>query len=118
MIDTTEFEAIVGERRRMAADRLAGIEADLAAVRAARSDAAGADDEHDPEGATTSGEWSRLAGLRRQTVAEIEELALAAERLAAGSYGVCAVCGAEIPEGRLRALPAATRCVACADRSR
>jgi phage/conjugal plasmid C-4 type zinc finger TraR family protein len=29
----------------------------------------------------------------------------------------CAVCGAEIPEPRRRAFPAATRCIACQEQS-
>lgn len=118
MSETAEFAALVADRRRAAAERLTAIDADLAAVRAARADSAGADDEHDPEGATTTGEWSRLSGLRRQAASELDELALAAERLAAGTYGVCAGCGARIPAGRLRALPAATLCVGCAGRVR
>ena len=35
-------------------------------------------------------------------------------RVAAGTYGVCVVCGTAIPEGRLEARPFATMCVVCA----
>jgi DnaK suppressor protein len=41
-------------------------------------------------------------------VAEIDE---ALQRLDAGSYGTCAVCGAAIPEERLDAVPYATLCL-------
>jgi DnaK suppressor protein len=34
-------------------------------------------------------------------------------KLKEGSYGTCEECGAEIPLGRLRAMPSATRCVEC-----
>lgn len=34
-------------------------------------------------------------------------------RLDRGTYGVCADCGASIPEGRLDARPEAARCVKC-----
>src|SRR5687767_2149126 len=37
-------------------------------------------------------------------------------RLAAHQYGACAVCGLEISERRLRALPFAVRCKRCEDR--
>ena len=37
-------------------------------------------------------------------------------RLAAGSYGLCVDCGAEIPLERLIALPQAARCIACQQR--
>lgn len=40
-------------------------------------------------------------------------LRAALDALEAGTYGVCVDCGAEIPEGRLRALPDAVRCVPC-----
>jgi DnaK suppressor protein len=42
-----------------------------------------------------------------------ERLRAALEAIEAGTYGVCVDCGAEIPEGRLRALPDAVRCVPC-----
>lgn len=38
----------------------------------------------------------------------------ALERIRAGTYGVCTTCGDGIPLARLRALPTATACVACA----
>jgi DnaK suppressor protein len=34
-------------------------------------------------------------------------------RIDDGVYGLCAVCGAPIPEGRLDARPEAVRCVGC-----
>ncbi len=41
----------------------------------------------------------------------------ALERIDAGTYGVCEMCGKPIPAGRLEALPYATRCVACKQRA-
>ena len=54
-----------------------------------------------------------LLQLRAQTVKRIDE---ALTRLAADQYGICAVCGLEIAERRLRALPFAVRCTRCEDR--
>jgi DnaK suppressor protein len=34
--------------------------------------------------------------------------------VADGTYGVCEVCGARIPDGRLEARPTARTCVGCA----
>jgi DnaK suppressor protein len=42
-----------------------------------------------------------------------ERLRAALAAIEAGTYGVCVDCGDEIPEGRLRALPDAVRCVPC-----
>jgi RNA polymerase-binding protein DksA len=49
----------------------------------------------------------------RKTLAEIE---LALARMKEGDYGMCAACGAKIPDARLRALPWARCCVQCAGR--
>jgi len=47
---------------------------------------------------------------------EVRALEAARERIAVGSYGVCADCGSDIPVERLRAQPAAARCIACQER--
>lgn len=44
---------------------------------------------------------------------ELRALEAARARLADGSYGVCAECGGDIGVERLRANPAAVRCVHC-----
>jgi DnaK suppressor protein len=72
------------------------------------------DDEHDPEGATVAFERAQVAALLHQAKRELGELADAQSRLEAGTYGTCLRCGKEIGAGRLEALPAATRCIACA----
>lgn len=41
----------------------------------------------------------------------VDEIDEALRRISAGTYGVCAVCGAAIPEERLAAVPYATLCV-------
>ncbi len=48
-------------------------------------------------------------------VNDIRELEAAMARLADGTYGRCVHCGTDIPLARLRAQPAALRCVACQD---
>lgn len=47
----------------------------------------------------------------QQTVRLIDAALL---RIKNGTYGICAVCGEEIPEKRLEILPYATTCVKCA----
>ncbi|WP_345750776.1 TraR/DksA family transcriptional regulator [Microbacterium rhizophilus] len=104
---------LLRERRREAERTVAARASDLSGVAAARGDAT-ADDEHDPEGATLSGEWSRLTGLSVAARHELSDIDAALARIDAGTYGVCEVCGEPIPEGRLLARPTATRCVRCA----
>jgi len=102
------------ERRRADVDaRLARLDGDDALLRRDRADGT-ADDEHDPEGSTLSGEWAQIDALRRAAVAERVRLDAARDRMAAQTYGVCVSCGREIPLERLRARPEADRCVACA----
>jgi DnaK suppressor protein len=98
------------------AELLAGLAAtsvELDGVRDARADAT-ADDEHDPEGSTLSGDWSRIVGLRADLEGQLAEVQRALDRVSAGSYGVCVACGRGIPSARLEARPAAERCVQCA----
>lgn len=92
---------------------LSRLDADEASLRHDRADAT-ADDEHDPEGSTLSGEWQRVEALRRAQRDERAEVVAALARLDAGTYGICARCGRPIPAARLEARPMATLCVACA----
>lgn len=103
-------------RRADALARLAHLDDVLAGLRADRG-ADSADDEHDPEGATLSSEWSRLAGLRADAVTALAETDAALARAASGGYGICSDCGDVIPPARLDARPTATRCVACATKA-
>lgn len=92
---------------------LARLDADEASVRVDRADAT-ADDEHDPEGSTLSGEWQRIEALRRAATGERAEVDGALARVDDGTYGVCLVCGQAIAPARLEARPFATTCIACA----
>ena len=47
---------------------------------------------------------------------ELRDLEAARSRLAEGSYGVCADCGGDVGYERLKANPAAVRCIACQTR--
>ncbi len=53
---------------------------------------------------------SQLAEVESRELANIEN---ALERMKAGSYGQCEVCGGRIPMARLNALPYATMCIEC-----
>ncbi len=99
----------IADRRSVVSERLAGVEARLDAVRTARGD--WIDEEHDPEGFALTFEWQQAEGLRTEHLAELAELDAAEERVVAGAFGVCEVCGQPIPEGRLEVRPDATRCV-------
>lgn len=103
--------ATLEERLREIDALLARLDADEASLRHDRADQT-ADDEHDPEGSTLSGEWQRVEVLRRAQREERAQVVEALARMDAGTYGVCAVCGRPIPPARLEARPMATTCVA------
>lgn len=54
-----------------------------------------------------------LLEMRAEALQQVED---ALERIDQGGYGLCVDCGKGIAPGRLRALPSATRCVACESR--
>ncbi|MEU8994407.1 TraR/DksA C4-type zinc finger protein [Streptomyces caniferus] len=72
------------------------------------------DDEHDPEGATVAFERAHLRDMLKQAHADLDDLDRAAQRIAAGTYGLCEHCGEPISAGRLTARPTATTCIDCA----
>lgn len=55
-----------------------------------------------------------LEGLSDLTTSEIHDIRLAISRIDHGTYGLCSTCGKEIHKERLKALPFAMTCVACA----
>lgn len=57
-----------------------------------------------------------LSALQDETSATIKNIKNALNRMEDGSYGLCAVCGAEIAEERIKALPYTDKCFECADK--
>ena len=56
-----------------------------------------------------------LLKIEESVSAELEQVKNALKRLDAGEYGICEACGDSIAVGRLKAMPFATLCVACAE---
>ena len=70
-------------------------------------------DEESGQGDSMNVERERDLALSAQALAAVEEIDRALERIEAGTYGVCAKCGENIPKERLKALPWASLCVRC-----
>jgi DnaK suppressor protein len=96
---------------------MTALEREFAGIAEAAS-AEGADDEHDPEGATLAYERQHTAALLARSRDHLAEVDAALDRLAAGRYGRCAVCGNPIAAARLAARPTAIACIACAGTQR
>ena len=56
-----------------------------------------------------------LNALESEAKVEIQQLSNAITRIEQGHYGICEVCGENIPPARLSVQPAALYCVSCAD---
>jgi RNA polymerase-binding transcription factor DksA len=55
-----------------------------------------------------------LEGLGKVALDEIEQIKSALTRIELGTYGVCVVCGEDISNARLNAVPYAAKCIKCA----
>ncbi|MBE7189024.1 TraR/DksA C4-type zinc finger protein [Jatrophihabitans endophyticus] len=109
----TDASARLRERRADVGTRVDLLRAELDDVIESASSTTG-DDEHDPEGATVGFERAQAQAMLDAALAQLEDIDAALVRLAAGTYGVCVVCGAPIGAERLDARPFALRCIACA----
>src|SRR5690348_15688962 len=115
MSEQADARADLAAAQERALARLALLEREFGGIVDAVRDA-GADDEHDPEGATLAFERQLVAALADAAREDLAEIEAALARLVDGSYGVCQVCGARISAERLAARPAARACVGCVRR--
>jgi DnaK suppressor protein len=56
---------------------------------------------------------ARAAALLEVATEQRHHVMEALRRIEDGTYGLCVICGAPLPEGRLEARPEAARCIAC-----
>ncbi len=110
MPDCERFRVLLEEERARKLALLRALRADISSANAARRDS-NVDDEHDPEGSTIAFELSQASALLQQSSSGLEQADAALARIAAGTYGACAVCGEPIAEGRLEARPSTPFCI-------
>jgi RNA polymerase-binding transcription factor DksA len=110
MVDVERFRILLHEERRRKLALLPALREDITSVNAARRDS-NVDDEHDPEGSTIAFELSQASALLAQSRASLAQIDAALARMEEGTYGICAVCSAAIPEGRLEARPWTAYCI-------
>ncbi|HAS13069.1 MAG TPA: hypothetical protein DCS55_21555 [Acidimicrobiaceae bacterium] len=65
----------------------------------------------DPDGGVV--ERDRVRARIADTEEHLRQVALAEQAIEDGTYGTCHVCGTQVPEERLEALPWTTLCVQC-----
>jgi RNA polymerase-binding transcription factor DksA len=110
MVDVERFRILLCEERDRKLALLPALHQDITSVNAARQDS-NVDDEHDPEGATIAFELSQASALLEQSKAGLAQIDAALARIENHTYGICEVCGATIPEGRLEARPWTPYCL-------
>jgi DnaK suppressor protein len=72
---------------------------------------AGGTDQHTADAAADTMEREMAFSVKESAEGHLRDIDRALERLEAGTYGRCEVCGIDIPEGRLEAKPEAEYCV-------
>ncbi len=70
-------------------------------------------DDHPADVATETFEREKDRALRTNAQRTVERIDSALRKMERGTYGLCDICGKEIPAGRLDAVPYATLCVKC-----
>ncbi|MFJ5958829.1 TraR/DksA family transcriptional regulator [Paenarthrobacter sp. NPDC092416] len=115
MVDVERFRTLLEVERDRKVALLRALRSDITSVNLARQDS-NVDDEHDPEGSTIAFELSQASALFEQSRSGLEHIEAALQRISDGSYGTCAECGIDIPEGRLEARPWTPFCVKHASR--
>lgn len=104
------FRLLLEDERARKAALLPALRADIDSANSARQNA-NVDDEHDPEGSTIAFELSQASALLKQSSAGLDQVEAALARIEDGTYGMCAVCGEAIAEGRLEARPWTPYCI-------
>ncbi|MBW9053677.1 TraR/DksA family transcriptional regulator [Rhizobium mesosinicum] len=103
-MDTKLQEKILRNRWHELTARLRKIDTDLSRTKTADDDDRAIENENDEV----------LEGLGQAGEDELRAIDAALERIAKGTYGTCARCGAKISEARLAVLPQTPLCEDCA----
>jgi DnaK suppressor protein len=115
MIDEKTRDAL----RARLMDDLARLEADVAEIekneRELLSEASGENNYRDHMADQGSATFERELDMtfEENDRTALEAVRRAISRIEDGTYGTCAKCSAEIPAGRLEAMPTATLCIKC-----
>ncbi|MFC3075808.1 TraR/DksA family transcriptional regulator [Shinella pollutisoli] len=103
MADPAQYKDILLDRKRELYRRLNKIDRDLDTLKSADSSDRAIERENDEV----------LEEFGHTGLKELEAIEAALDRIAAGTFGVCAKCGEPIAEARLKAVPHAALCAEC-----
>jgi DnaK suppressor protein len=97
-----EVRPALEERRQQLESQLGDLQVD---------DLAKTKDENFADGAQVAAEQDEVMALATDLRSQLEDVQRALDKLDAGTYGICEVCGERIPDARLEAMPAARYCM-------
>ncbi|HEX2058045.1 MAG TPA: TraR/DksA C4-type zinc finger protein [Actinomycetota bacterium] len=100
---TEERARLEDLKRRVESAGDAGQEDDLSELSTA--------DQHSADVGSETFERTKDLSVAEDVAGQLEDVERALEKLAAGTYGACEVCGTAIPDERLEAVPAARYCI-------
>jgi DnaK suppressor protein len=103
---------LVAERDRIIAD-LAALEESTAQTAKDQSGDLSSYSSHMADQGSDAMEREKAFLFASVTRRRLDEINLALERIAAGTFGVCESCGRPIPVKRLERMPGASLCIAC-----
>jgi DnaK suppressor protein len=103
-------ERLIAERDRLVSVREAASRLSTAANDSAERELSSVD-QHPAEQATETLEREIDLSVLASVDSELAEVTAALARVEAGTYGKCEICGKQIAEGRLEAMPATRYCV-------
>jgi DnaK suppressor protein len=114
-VDTSRFRDLLLDRRRQVANALDNLQKENAGSLEDETGelVSGSADQHMADTATQTVEREIGNTLELHDERLLVAIDAALTRIEAGTYGKCVNCGAQIPEGRLEAMPWATLCIDC-----
>ena len=111
-----EFKAQLEAERERLSELIEEHEQELEEARLTETSADRSPDPGSAEAGSMKFEYEKELSIERNTVDLLHKVERALERIDDGTYGICEVCGSEIPIARLEVLPYATMCVTCASK--
>ena len=110
------FQRMLEEEQARLTEVIREIEEEQEELRLSETSSERSPDPNTAEGGSMAFELEKELSVAQNAADLLDKVRHARTRVEDGTYGVCEVCGEDIPVARLDALPYATTCVSCASR--
>ena len=113
-VDTRHFRDILTEERQRVVDAITYLHEETpGSLEDETEEMVGSSDNHLGETATATLDREIDYSLEENSEQVLKAIDGALQRIAEGTFGICATCGQPISEERLEAIPYATQCIDC-----